>query len=102
MTPEFIPKIRLEIDAMKASIIQCMGLNESEMAKAIEQAVEEKIACYDFRGHVYRLVEKSIDETLNYMFSCHGEIGTLIWNSVREAVLSRVQVDIIELKETEK
>jgi len=85
MKAEFIPKIRLEVESMKASIIQCLGFQGSEMGKLIEEQVERSLTTYDFESHVRRVVWKVVDDAILEEFTT-GQSAKRIKEAVVQAL----------------
>jgi len=50
MKAEFMPKIRVEVDFMKASIVQAMGLQGSDVEQHINKAIEEAVKNVDYNA----------------------------------------------------
>jgi len=87
-----MPRVRLEVDSMKYSIISHLGLYHDELSKNVNAQIEKAIAEFDFEGEVSRIATEAIRKAINFEFTC-GDGFT--W--IQEAI-SKAFTDMFKLK----
>jgi len=92
MNVEFMPKIRLEIDSMKASIIQCLGVHNSELEKIINEQVEKSLLEYNWEEDINNCVQQCIHEAIHNLFN-YGDGSKLINKAVRDIFIKGQEDD---------
>ncbi len=81
---EALPRLRLELDHMKSTIITHLGIHGSELSGKINEKIEEVIANYDFDGEISRIASNAITEAIEKEFTS-GEGAKFIQNAINEA-----------------
>jgi hypothetical protein len=90
MKAECVPQIRLEVDGMKASITQALGLRGSELEKHLGNAVDEALAAYPWNEVVGKIVDDCLNAAIDFELR-HGRVGTAIREAVTQSfVISEV------------
>ena len=89
MREEFVPKIRLEIDFMKASMIQALGVDGSEVSKHIQAAIDKAVAEIDYEAIVKGQVDNAVRSGVKNYFE-HGQ-GKIDVNNAVDAALDSLR-----------
>lgn len=59
-----MPKIKIEVERMKYSIIHAFSTHNDEIKDAVEKGLDEAIASYDFAGEISRVSNAVIGEVI--------------------------------------
>ena len=86
MDSQFAPQIRLEIEAMKASIMHHMGLHGSELGEHIDREVMKAIESYPWEERVRKIAHNAIDEAVERYFKYGGGAYRAIHDAIDKAV----------------
>jgi len=68
MKYEAIPRLRLEVESLKHSIIAHMGASESELGEALSVEIDKALASYDWQGQVSRVVHAELTKRIEDYF----------------------------------
>lgn len=85
MNYELIPKIRLEIDGLKAHVMQMLGVRGSELGEAIDSAIEHAFEDYNLYSTVKELTNQALDRELQSYFES-GEGKKMIQDAIRKTI----------------
>lgn len=85
MDAGFIPKIRLDIEHMKGSIVHAMGLVGSEMEESINKEVDKAMRNLDLKYTVQDVISEVVREKLKSYFMI-GDGAIAIRKAIKESV----------------
>jgi hypothetical protein len=83
MKYEAIPRLRLEVESLKHSIIAHMGVSESELGEALSTEIDKALASYDWQGQVSRIVHAELTKRIEDYFK-FGDGHSAIKDAVGE------------------
>lgn len=69
MNSEFVPKITLQVEAMKGSIVHAMGLCGSDMEAYINKSVADQMSAIDYDGIIQKAMEHAVCAAINNYFT---------------------------------
>jgi hypothetical protein len=80
-----IPTIRVNVEGLKAGIVQCLGVHGSELGELLDKQVQEAVDKYPWQEEVDSIVHSAISEKVKAYFS-YGKGGTAVAESVEQAL----------------
>ena len=83
MNYEAMPKIRLEVESMKASIIAHLGARGSELGEQLDAEITRAIDSYDWQGKVSSIVHAALDEKIASYFK-YGDGAKAVEDAISE------------------
>ncbi len=93
MRDDFMPAIRLEIQGMKASIINALGIDGSVLGEELKDKIEKAVIAYDWDTQVKTIVDEELGKTINSYFK-YGPGQTALSEAVEascKAVLEEIK-----------
>lgn len=82
---EDLPKIKLEIEGMRHSIIHHFGQYQDSMSDAVEKAMDRAIAKFDYGVAVEIAANEIIESSIKAFFS-YGEGREIIRDAIHKAM----------------
>lgn len=86
MDSGFMPKIKVEVDMMKAGIINALGVRGSDVEGYINAAIDREVKKINYEAIVHQHVSVAINSAIEQHFSFSGKGGKAIRKAVVESL----------------